>query len=158
MPEAQAPSSWDHQKMSPDVAQYLLGAIRSWLKTLALRDHVNHSLNPNTEGSALWFSTCGAVPGNDGWSPIIRIRLCVSGHPHSNISWHCGNSSVFSRKTKKPLVSSLVDTEAHWRRRYDSGIMIRFALICYIERNRAFHIYQLILASIFEVLKGKLQW
>lgn len=42
------------------------------------------------------FSTCGAVAGNDWLESCQKNKALCSGHPHSNISWHCGNASVFS--------------------------------------------------------------
>lgn len=126
MPRAPAPSSWDHQKMSPDIARYLLGAICSWLKTTALRDCVSRSLNPNTEGHALRFSLpVGQWLGMIGWSPVRRTGSVfrTPALKYKLAQWKCQRIFLKNKKTSCQFLSRHRST---LRRQHDSGIMISF--------------------------------
>lgn len=67
---------WPPKKCPQTLPNISWGQMCSQLKTPTLRGHVS-PWNRTTEGSALWFSTCGAAAGKDSLESVRRIRFCV---------------------------------------------------------------------------------
>lgn len=80
------------------------GQICSRLQTVDLREHVSHSRNPNTEDSAVWFSTRVAVAGNRSQESCQKNKALCAGSPHPKhkLPWW-EHQCIFSEEKKNLL-------------------------------------------------------